>query len=393
MKQRRPALALGLSTLAMASSFMVWNVFSPIAGSLREAFGLTALQQSVLVAAPVLLGSVMRFPMGIFTDRFGGRRVFTSLLLFLVLPLLLTPFVSSYATLLLSAFLLGMAGTAFSVSMTYVSKWYPPQKQGLVLGLAGLGNLGVAMSSFLVPLVYRQYGLPGVFYGLAGLILVTAALFRWGAGELPLPEKKQTVQESLKVLRFRSTWLLSLFYFLTFGGFVAFSVYLPTLLKELFGMAAADAGLATAGFVAAATFIRPLGGYLADRIGSRQVLLGVFIGIAGAALLLAFSLKDFRIFAAGCLLAGLCFGLGNGAVFKMVPEIAPGHTGAVTGVVGAAGGVGGFFPPIVLGLLRDSGGTYMPGFVLLALFACICLWLNGAGRRMKEREPAKVSAA
>ncbi|MCZ8522627.1 MULTISPECIES: MFS transporter [Paenibacillus] len=393
MNQRRPALALGLSTLAMASSFMVWNVFSPIAGPLREAYGLTAFEQSVLIAAPVLLGSVMRFPMGIYTDRYGGRPVFSALLLFLIVPLLLTPFASSYGMLLLSAFLLGMAGTAFSVSMTYVSRWYPPDKQGFVLGLAGLGNLGVAASSFLVPLVYRQFGMSGVFYGLAGVILVTAVLFRWGAGELPLPEKRQTVRESLQVLRFRSTWILSLFYFLTFGGFVAFSVYLPTLLRELFGLAAADAGLATAGFVAAATFIRPLGGYMADRIGSRQVLLGVFAVIACAAVLLAFSLGHLVLFSAGCLLAGLGFGLGNGAVFKMVPEVSLGRTGAVTGVVGAAGGVGGFFPPLVLGVLRDAGGTYMPGFLLLALFAFLCLWMNKAARPAGRTGHTNVPAA
>jgi NNP family nitrate/nitrite transporter-like MFS transporter len=175
-----------------------------------------------------------------------------------------------------------------------------------------------------------------------------------------------------------------MFYFLTFGGFVAFSVYLPTLLKDLFHLGAADAGLRTAGFVLAATLIRPAGGYLADRFGSRKVLNSVFIGILAAAVVLSITHDHIVSFSFVCLLLSLLLGLGNGAVFKMVPEVSSGNTGAVTGIVGAAGGVGGFFPPIVLGLVVDLTGHYHLGFAFMAVFALGCFIINYAGQKPQQ---------
>lgn len=391
MVKSTPTQILVFSTLAMTASFMIWSLFAPLAGNIQEMFHLSTLQKSVLIATPVLLGSIMRIPMGIYTDRLGGRKLFAGTMLFLVLPLLAAGWATTFPFLLLCALLIGMGGTTFAISLTYVSRWYPANKQGFVLGLAGLGNLGVAASSYAIPVVVNHFGYRWVYWGLAILIIVIAVAFWFGTSDLPKPRQAKTLREALSVVREKPTLYLSLFYFLTFGGFVAFSVYLPTLLKEQFGLSATDAGIQTALFVVVATLIRPFGGYLADGIGSQKVLNAAFAGISISALLIALSMHHFVPFMVVCLLMSVLLGIGNGAVFKMVPEVSSGNTGAVTGFVGAAGGVGGFFPPIVLGLIQQLTGSFVPGFVLMALFAGVCLWGNRATSTMQASK--RMSAA
>lgn len=376
--------ALIYSTVAMTVSFMIWSVFPPIAGQIQELFNLSTLEKSILIATPVLLGSIMRIPMGILTDRHGGRKVFTLTMLFLILPMVAAGFADSYVWLLICALFIGMAGTTFAISLTFVSRWYPPQSQGFILGIAGLGNLGGAGANFLIPSISTTYGISWVFFGLAIGIAVMALVFYSFTKDAPKPAEPKTLKQSLSVMKDKATWRLSFFYFLTFGGFVAFSVYLPTLLKDLFQLSAFDAGLRTAGFVLAATLIRPAGGYLADRFGSKKILTVVFSGILAAALVLSISLDHFVAFSFLCLLISLLLGLGNGAVFKMVPEVSTGNTGAVTGIVGAAGGIGGFFPPIVLGIVKDATGQYNLGFIFMVIFALACLILNYSALRPKR---------
>ena len=187
--------------------------------------------------------------------------------------------------------------------------------------------------------------------------------------------RPRSVTEALAPLRRSATaWILSLFYFLTFGGFVALSLYMPTFLRELFGLSATDAGARTAGFVVVATMPRPLGGMLADKFGGSRVLIFVFIAIAALALFLGST--DIALFTVGALGCAAALGLGNGAVFKLVPEYFPKETGTVTGLVGAFGGLGGFFPPLELGIVKDATGSYFTGFVLLSVFSIICLGVN-----------------
>lgn len=391
MRRNESALALGLSTMAMMASFVIWSVFSPIAGQIQEMFHLSTIQKSVLIAAPVLLGSILRIPMGVYTDRFGGKRVFAATMLFLVIPLLAAGWAHSYLLLLICALFVGMAGTTFAISLTYVSRWFPAERQGLVLGLAGLGNLGGAAASYALPIVLNSFGLPWVFWSLAIMIVIVTAVFWTWTKDLPVPARAKTFKQSMAVLKEQSTWYLSVFYFLTFGGFVAFGAYLPTLLQDLFQLPATSAGMKTAGFVVIATLIRPLGGYAADRVGSRKVLAVVFAGIMLTSLAMAATLQQFAGFSASCLIAAALLGIGNGAVFKMVPEAAPLHTGAVTGIVGAAGGIGGFFPPIALGIIKDWSGSYTLGFVLLMLFAFGCLWMNRATIRMNAAKPGAAA--
>ncbi|MBD1382398.1 nitrate/nitrite transporter [Metabacillus arenae] len=380
MKQKDQTSILVLSTLSMIVSFTVWSVFAPIATEIQKIYQLSITEKSILIATPVLLGSLMRIPMGILTDRFGGRRVYALTMALLILPMIGAGFADSYAMMLFWAFFIGMAGTTFAISITYVSKWYPPQKQGLILGIAGIGNLGSAVANFLIPVIFNSFGLAWVFWSLAFTMACMAIIFWFGTKDVQRTSKTKTLKESWSVLKFKETWLLSIFYFLTFGSFVTFSIYLPTLLNDLFNITAIDAGIRTAGFVIIATLIRPVGGYLSDRFGAKGLLSVVFSGVSLCGLIIAFNMdNNFILFSINCLIISMLVGIGNGAVFKMVPEVSSGNTGTVTGIVGAIGGIGGFFPPIALGFSKDITGDYFLSFILLFLLSLFCLFLNHTG--------------
>src|SRR5262245_47745066 len=312
--------------------------------------------------------------MGLLADRFGGRAVFMVLLALIAVPAWLVPSAGSYRELLAVAFFLGLAGSTFPVGVGYVSRWTPAASQGSALGIYGLGTIGQSAAVFLGPLLAGVVGWQAVFRGMAGLSIVWAVAFGLLARNAPSAARPAGLGAALKVLRGRLAWVLALFYFLTFGGFVAFAVYLPTLLRDAFGLRPADAGFRAAGFVLLATLVRPAGGWLSDRIGGARVLSGVFLGIVPFALLLTWpAMLPFTVGALGC---AALLGLGNGAVFKLVPEYFPAETATVTGLVGAMGGLGGFFPPLLLGFFRDRLGTIWPGFVLLAAMAFLLWWIN-----------------
>ncbi|HEY4588973.1 MAG TPA: MFS transporter [Thermoanaerobaculia bacterium] len=366
---------LALGTLSFAVCFMAWGLVSAFAPRFREMFSLSATQTALLVAVPVLLGSLARLPVGMLADRFGGRSVFTVLMLLVAVPAWLVPAAGSYQALLGVAFFLGIAGSSFPVGVGFVSRWTPAERQGSALGVYGLGNIGQSAAVFLGPLLAARIGWHPVFQGAAVLLIVWGIAFGLLARDAPSTARPKGVGEMLGVLRReRLAWVLSLFYFLTFGGFVAFSIYLPTLLKDQFGLKPADAGFRAAGFVVLATLMRPVGGWLADRIGGARVLAGVFLGVAPFALLMTWPVMlPFTVGALGC---AALLGVGNGAVFKLVPQYFPKETGTVTGLVGAMGGLGGFFPPLLLGVFRDRLGVAWPGFVLLAAMALLLAWIN-----------------
>jgi NNP family nitrate/nitrite transporter-like MFS transporter len=366
---------LPLGTLSFAVCFAAWGLISAFAPRFREMFSLSPSQTSLLIAVPVLLGSLGRLPVGMLADRFGGRLIFTILMLLVAVPAWLVPTVGSYRDLLVVAFFLGIAGSSFPVGVGYVSRWTPADRQGSALGVYGLGNIGQSAAVFLGPLIAAAVGWQPVFRGVAVLLVVWGVAFGLLARNAPVAARPQGIGAMVRVLtRERLAWVLSLFYFLTFGGFVAFSIYLPTLLKDQFKLAPADAGFRAAGFVVLATLLRPAGGWLADRIGGARVLSGVFLGIVPFALLLTWpAMLPFTVGALGC---AALLGLGNGAVFKLVPQYFPKETGTVTGLVGAMGGLGGFFPPLLLGFFRQNTGVVWPGFVLLAAMSLLLAWVN-----------------
>lgn len=376
-----------LSTIAMVISFTVWTVVSPIASLLQERYQLSEVEVSVLVATPVLLGSLMRIPMGMLTDYYGGRLIYSLTMIFLIFPLIAAGFAQSFILLLICIFFIGMAGSTFSIAVSYVSRLYPPEKQGFVLGIVGLGNFGSAVSSFSIPMIVTKVGLSWTFWGLAFAIGLMTVFFWTGTKKVSQVKEEQTVSKSIGfVIRLKFTRTLSLFYFITFGGFIAFSIYLPVLLRDLFSLSLVNAGFKAAAFVLIATFIRPLGGLLADMLGARSILPFLFVGICISSSIIAISSTNFSLFTIGCLTLAILFGIGNGVIFKLVPEIAPSNTGLVTGIVGAVGGVGGFILPIVLGLGKSISGNYFFGFMLLAILSLFSFFLA-----LKNWQPAKIT--
>lgn len=374
------------ATISFALSFAAWGLISAFAPAYRAELGLTAQQTALLVAVPVILGSLARLPVGMLTDRFGGRVMFTLLFLAVAVAAALVPSARTYSRLVATGFLLGLAGASFAVGVGFASRWFPAGMQGTALGIYGLGNMGHSAAVFLGPLTAASLGRDAVFYGVAALCAAWAVIFAASARDAPAVVRPAGMSDMIAVLtREPLSWALGAFYFLTFGGFVAFSVYLPTLLRDEFALSMTDAGLRTAGFVVLATLTRPLGGVLSDHIGGARVLSGVFAGLVPFALLLMWpSMLPFTV---GALGAAALLGAGNGAVFKLVPEFFPRRTATVTGLVGAMGGLGGFFPPLLLGFFRDRTGTVWPGFGLLALTAAV-LWSVNA-RVFLQRQRAR----
>lgn len=364
---------LALATGAFALCFAVFGSVSAMMPILKQQLGLDPVQVSIAIATPVLLGSLGRIPLGMLTDRYGGRIIFAVVMAASIVPALLMGWVSSYAQLIACGFFIGVALASFSVGVGFVNGWYPPARQGTALGVYGAGNIGQSLAAFGSPLLAAGLGFAWGFWAFGAGLVLWLALWLLLARDAPRRAPARTFSETVRPLGERQSWVLSLYYFLTFGGFVAMSIYLPIFLTEMFELTPSDAGRRTAGFVVLATLARPLGGMLADRIGGRRILLWVFPMTAAMAIFLACpSIVPFTI---GALGMAASIGLGNGAVFKLVPDYFPGAVGAVTGLVGAAGGLGGYFPPLVLGAIRQATGSYTIGFVLLGVFALVCWWV------------------
>lgn len=362
--------ALLLVTLGFGVNFWAWALLSPL-GPVYVEQGL-AQDASLIVALPVLVGSLGRILMGGLSDRFGGHLMFPLVSLLTVIPVLFLGLVGqySYSTLLLGGFFLGIAGTTFAIGVPFVNSWFPPAKRGMATGLYGVGMGGTAISAFTtVPLVDAAGSAAPFIVTAIALVLyaVLAWLFMHDAPTWK-PSGKSMLSQTLLAMRQKVTWQACYLYALSFGGYVAFSVFLPTMLKNWYGLTTADASFRMAGFVIVAVIMRPLGGTLSDRIGAVRTLLISYVAVALAALMLAFQPAlmplgtiDFIVMAAG-------LGLGSGAVFALVAQAAdPSVVGSVTGFVGAAGGLGGFVPPLVMAAIHAGSGSYSLGIVLLLI--------------------------
>jgi MFS transporter, NNP family, nitrate/nitrite transporter len=383
---------LALSTVAFLACFYAWALLGPLGPDLQDADGLSDFETSVMVAVPVLLGSIMRIPLGWLTDRLGGRRVFTALMAYTPLPLIgLALFHDSLGVVLLFGFLLGFAGASFAVGVPFVNGWYPPDRQGFALGIYGTGMGGTVLAGLTAPSISDAWGLSAPFWVAAVLVAVVCTIFWLLARDAPRAGARGPTPGMFAALSiFRSSgraWALTLFYFLAFGGFVAMFLYLPKLLTGVHDLSKADAGARAAGFALLAVIARPTGGWLSDRIGAARVLLVSFVGVAVLAALLAPAYTSMVPLTICCLTLAVALGLGTGAVFKLVPEWFPDRVGSVTGVVGAAGGLGGFFPPLVMGVVKSATGGYALGFVLMAIVALGCLVV------LKALQPSRPQAA
>ena len=378
--RRRRLKALALATAAFFTCFFVWALYGPLSPALQQDLKLSEVQVGWLVAIPVILGSLMRVPMGVLTDRYGARRTFPPLMGFTTLTLLaLAVWHSSFAALIGFGFLMGFAGASFAVGVPYVSRWYPKGQQGFALGIYGMGMGGTVLTGLAAPVVAQTWGLGAPFLVGGLLVLLVGLVFFLFAEEPPAPRPIVTHWLApFKVFAHEPrAWALTLFYFVTFGGFVAMFLYLPKLLVSVHQLTRPDAGARAAGFALLAVLARPLGGYLSDRFSAQKVLYVSFVGTAILAGVLALEYQSMVPLTISCLSMAVMLGLGTGAVFKLVAGEFPAQVGVVTGVVGAAGGLGGFFPPLVMASVKSATGSYAIGFDLLAAAALVCtvvLW-------------------
>ncbi len=385
----RPGAAtqLALATIGFGINFWAWALLSPLGKAYYGAeYDLSATQVAVLVAIPVVVGSLGRILVGAYADRLGAKVMFPLVSALTIIPVLFIgliadPVMHSFLALELGGFVLGLGGTAFAVGVPHVSKWYQPPKRGTALGIFGIGMGGTAIAAFTtVPLFTADE--PGshtwpfilVAVLLAVYALVSRAMLRDPDDVVAPASSGGLWQRTWDTLKMPTTLELAWLYAIGFGGFVAFSVYLPSLLTTDYGLEKGDAALRTAIFVVLAVAARPVGGTLSDKFGGVKISVIAFATATVCAAVLATRPELIPIGTIAFLVIGMALGAASGSTFALVGETAPhDKVGSVTGIVGAVGGLGGFVPPLVMGAVWDANGNYKLGFVLLAALALATL--------------------
>ncbi|MEH7444488.1 MFS transporter [Bacillus sp. JJ1122] len=363
---------LPLQTLSLIAGFMVWVILSSLMPFIKEDIQMSANQIAMATAIPVVLGSVLRIPIGYWTNKYGARKLFFISFTLLLFPIYFISLADSYTDLLIGGLFAGIGGAVFSVGVTSLPKYYPKERHGFVNGIYGVGNLGTAISTFSAPVLASQLGWQATVK-LYLILMLAFALLNFMLGDKKEPKVVTPLGEQIKsVYKNQKLWALSLFYFLTFGSFVAFTIYLPNFLVTHFDLEKVDAGLRTAGFIALATFFRPIGGWLGDKFNSFIILMFVFAGLTISGILLSF-MPSLTLYTIGCLAVAICAGIGNGTIFKLVPLYFSKQAGIVNGIVSAMGGLGGFFPPLMLAFLFNLTGHYAIGFMALSQVALASL--------------------
>ena len=353
-------------------SFMVWVLLGALANSIVPEFGLNAAQKGFMVAVPLLAGALLRLVLGVLTDHIGARRTGILGLLLTTIPLLLGwLWADRFSHILLIGVLLGVAGASFAAALPLASRWYPPQLQGIAMGIAGAGNSGTCLATFFGPRLAQWWGWHAVFGLALAPLLGTLAIFILFAKDSPNQPAPKRLVDYAAVLRLRDTWWFCLFYSVTFGGFVGLASFLNIFFHDQYDLSSVQAGSFATLCVIAGSFLRPLGGYLADRFGGIRMLTALYLGV-GATMVALFTLPPLSWGTLFLFLGMGMLGMGNGCVFQLVPQRFPREIGVMTGIVGAAGGVGGFFLPNVLGLLKQFSGSFASGFLIFALVGLGC---------------------
>ena len=401
--------ALALSTTAFTVCFAVWTIFSIIGVRIKDELGLTETQFGLMVGTPILTGSLVRLLLGIWTDRYGGRLVYTVTMVAAAVATLLLAQATTYSQILVAALGVGLAGGSFAVGVAYVSRFYPLSRQGTALGIFGVGNVGAAVTKFIAPFALLAWGWQAVAQLWALALLIMALVFWRCTDDDPVIRRARSGQVApprpfaaeFTPLRDVRVWRFALYYFFAFGAFVALALWLPRYLVGVYSFDIATAGMIGAAYSIPASIFRAYGGVLSDRIGARKVMYGMFIVSAAALLLLclppvpvhgdAFGIGP-TLFVAVMFVLGFMMSLGKAAVYKHIPTYYPDRVGAVGGLVGMIGGLGGFVLPLAFGVLKDATGHWTSCFALLLLIVMVSLaWMHLSVRQL-SRQPVDALA-
>ncbi len=411
VKPNDQRMALGMSTTAFTVCFAVWTIFSIIGVQIKRELGLNDSQFGLLVGTPILVGSLIRLALGIWTDQYGGRLVFTLTMVAAAAATWMLSWAYSYETFLLAALGVGIAGGSFAVGITYVSKWYPKEQQGTALGIFGMGNVGAAVTKFIAPFIMVAYGWQTVAKLWAVGLLVMAVIFLFTTKDDPaLAERRrrnvkpEPFLSQLAPLKNLQVWRFSLYYFFVFGGFVALALWLPRYYVGVYGLDITVAGMLGAAYSIPGSIFRVLGGVLSDKVGARRVMYWTFIvgvvctfllsypstqyvvqGIRGPiAFTIDMGLVPFTVIA---FVLGFFMALGKAAVYKHIPVYYPNHVSSVGGVVGLIGGLGGWILPIAFGVMNDLTGVWTSCFMLLFVIVAASLaWMHFSILYMEKRK-------
>ncbi|MGB3020849.1 MAG: MFS transporter [Methyloceanibacter sp.] len=410
--------ALWLSTIAFTVCFAVWTIFAIIGVRIKQDLGLNETEFGLLVGTPILTGSLSRVFLGIWTDQYGGRVVYVLTMVAAAVATFLLSYATTYPWMLVAALGVGIAGGSFAVGIAYVSKWFPPEKQGTALGIFGAGNVGAAVTKFVAPFVLVAFGWQMVAVVWATALAIMAVVFWFATDDDPelkarrkRGEKPRSAWLQLAPLRHQQVWRFALYYFFVFGGFVALALWLPHYLIGVYGLNIETAGMLAAAYSIPASLFRAYGGHLSDRYGARTIMYWTF-GVSLVCLLMlsypdtdyvvhgikgpiAFSTRMNLIpFVITIFVLGFFMSLGKAAVYKHIPIYYPKDIGSVGGLVGMIGGLGGFVLPIAFGVMADLTNIWTSCFMLLfAIVAVSLAWMHFAIRHMEQRAAGKVLAA
>lgn len=356
-------------------SFMVWVILGPLGVLIAADLHLSPGDKGLMVATPILAGALLRFLNGVLVDRFKAKRVAIVMQCLVIAGLLGFWFIgiANFTEILALGIILGIAGSSFAIALPLASYWYPPEHQGTALGIAGAGNSGTVLASLFVPAIAVGLGWRNAL-GLAAIPLaVVLVAFVLLAKDSPRSPPPKAAKDYFRVLAVGDAWWLMFFYSVTFGGFVGLSSFLPIYFHDQYGLSAIQAGYFTAACVFAGSFLRPVGGWIADQIGGLRALSCVYAVAAVALLLAAMNLPQVQMALVVFLIGMGALGMGNGAVFQLVPQRFGREVGVMTGLVGMTGGVGGFYLAVSLGYTRQFTGNYSLGYTGFALLALIAL--------------------
>ena len=385
MNKTKGGFQLTLQTLSLVVGFMAWSIISPLMPFISQDIKINPGQLSIILAIPVILGSILRVPFGYLTNIIGAKWVFFCSFIILLFPIFFLGQAQSPGMLMASGFFLGVGGAIFSVGVTSVPKYFSKDKVGLANGIYGMGNIGTAISSFLAPPIAGIVGWQTTVRSYL-IIIAIFAILMFFLGDAKEPKVKVPLGAQVKDLSANyKLYYLSLWYFITFGAFVAFGLFLPNYLVNNFGIDKVDAGIRSGVFIALATFLRPVGGILGDKFNAVKVLMIDFVVMIIGAVILGIS-SHIALFTIGCLTISICAGLGNGLIFKLVPSYFAKESGTANGIVSMMGGLGGFFPPLVITYVTSLTGSSHLAFILLAVFGILAFITMG---HLYKKEYAK----